>query len=160
MSVDIPQPFVLDGEIDVNADIEGGLDLGGKIELDTDLGGKLELDAAITIPTKYVIGIDQLPKIQLGLDPVELRPVDLSLRLKEIPSVRLHLPADFKVGLSLLGTELLTLRLCGKAQAITEDYIPNPCERRGTQSRQHRIVESNRIDLVDDAAGPEARGNG
>jgi hypothetical protein len=59
---------------------------------------------------------------------VEIKPVDLSLRLKEIPSVRVHLPADFRVGLSLLGMELLTVRLCGQAMAITEPYTPNPCE--------------------------------
>jgi hypothetical protein len=117
MSVNIPQPFVLDGGIDTQ--------LGGSV--DTHISGSL--DSHISgIPDHFTISIDQLPKIQLALDPVELKPLDLSLRLKEIPAVRVHLPADFRVGLSVLGMELLTLRLCGQAMAITEPYKPNPCE--------------------------------
>lgn len=85
------------------------------------------------IPDTFHINIDHLPKIQLGLDPVTLHldPVEFSLSIKEIPSVRGHLPADFSVGLSLLGMELLSVRLCGEAQIITEPYRPNPCERCG-----------------------------
>jgi hypothetical protein len=117
MSVNIPQPFALDGGIDTH--------LSGAV--DTRLSGSL--DSKISgIPDHFTISIDKLPKIQLALDPVELKPVDLSLRLKEIPSIRAHLPADFRVGLSLLGIELLTVRLCGQAMAITEPYKPNPCE--------------------------------
>src|SRR5258708_7466661 len=76
------------------------------------------------------IYVEKLPKIQLGIDPVTLTltPVDVNLRLKEFPSIRGHLPADFCVGLSFLGIELLSVRLCGEAQIITEPYVPNPCE--------------------------------
>ena len=67
------------------------------------------------------LSVDQIPKIQLGVDPVEIR-------LTEFPSIRGHLPADFCVGLSVMGMELMNLRLCGEAQIITEPYRPNPCE--------------------------------
>jgi hypothetical protein len=67
------------------------------------------------------LSIDNLPKIQLGFDPVEIK-------LTELPSIRGHLPADFCVGLSVMGMELMNLRLCGEAQIITEPYRPNPCE--------------------------------
>jgi hypothetical protein len=67
------------------------------------------------------LSVDQLPKIQLGFDPVEIR-------LTELPRIRGHLPADFCVGLSVLGIELMNLRLCGEAQIITEPFVPNPCE--------------------------------
>jgi hypothetical protein len=67
------------------------------------------------------LSIDQMPKIQLGFDPVEIR-------LTEFPRIRGHLPADFCVGLSVLGIELMNLRLCGEAQIITEPFVPNPCE--------------------------------
>ena len=85
------------------------------------------------IPDTFHINIDRLPKIQVGFDPITLRlePVELGLSIREIPSVRGHLPADFSVGLSLLGMELLCVRLCGEAQIITEPYRPNPCERCG-----------------------------
>jgi hypothetical protein len=52
----------------------------------------------------------------------------VEIRLTEIPSVRTHLPADFAVGFSFLGTEWGAIRLCGEAQIITEPYRPNPCE--------------------------------
>jgi hypothetical protein len=82
------------------------------------------------IPDEFTFHMDitKLPKIQIGLDPLEIKPLELSLRLKELPSIRGHLPADFSVGLSLLGLELMSLRLCGEAQIITEPYHPNPCE--------------------------------
>lgn len=83
------------------------------------------------IPSAYTVGItdlptlhlsvDDIPHIQVGLDPIELR-------LTEIPSVRTHLPADFAVGFSLWGMEIGSVRICGEAQVITEPYRPNPCE--------------------------------
>lgn len=82
------------------------------------------------------INIDKLPKILIGVDPVSLHldPIDFSMRIKEIPNVRMHLPANFGVGLSLLGMELLCVRLCGEAQVITEPYVPNQCERCGAKA--------------------------
>lgn len=76
----------------------------------------------ITELPEVKVGITQLPKIELGIDPLELR-------LTEFPSIRAHLPADFHVGVSFLGHELVGVRLCGEAQVITEPYVPNPCER-------------------------------
>jgi hypothetical protein len=92
------------------------------------------------IPDHYHINVDSLPKIQLGVDPLTINPVtinplDLTIAISKIPDVRTHLPADFTVGLSLLGIELLCLRLCGEAQMITEPYHPNPCERCGQPPR-------------------------
>jgi hypothetical protein len=72
------------------------------------------------------IGVDTLPKIQLGVDPVEL-----GVSIKEIPSIRGHLPADFTVGFSMMGIELFAIRLCGEAQMITEPFHANPCEHCG-----------------------------
>jgi hypothetical protein len=69
------------------------------------------------IPDRYTVGISSLP--------------DLNLRIKEIPSIRAHVPANFRLGISLLGVELAGLQLCGEAQIITEPYVPNPCERCG-----------------------------
>lgn len=94
------------------------------------LDGGSPLDVDLTIPTQFTIGISTLPKIQLGVDPL-----DLNIRLKELPSIRGHLPADFKICLALLGVELLTVRLCGEAQIITEPYVANPCEICGGQGR-------------------------
>jgi len=57
------------------------------------------------------------------------------VRLKEIPSIRTHVPALFTLGLSVLGYELLCAKLCGEAQVITEPYHPNPCEHCGQVPR-------------------------
>jgi hypothetical protein len=87
------------------------------------------------IPKPFVLEINEIPKIQLGIDevqlasdPLEIKPVDVSVRLKELPSIRIHLPADFKVGMAVLGLEFLSVRLCGEAQVITEPYERNPCD--------------------------------
>ncbi len=74
------------------------------------------------IPDTYSVGITSLP--------------DLNLRIKEIPSVRAHVPANFRVGLSFLGVELAAVHLCGEAQIITEPYNPNPCERCGPTAQR------------------------
>lgn len=134
MGVDVPDNYTI------------ALDVDGHMVV----SGDLDVDADIRIPTAYQIGmgIDRMPKIQLGLDPVELRPVDLSLRLKEIPPIRMHLPADFRVGLALFGRELLTIRLCGEAQMIAEEYHANPCEVCGGGERQATVsAVLNRLDL-------------
>jgi hypothetical protein len=117
MGVSVPQPF--------KTKISGSMGSVGPVSVSG-------------IPNTYYINIDKIPKIQLGVDPltinpikVTLDPIDLNLAIKEIPNVRGHLPADFSVGLSLLGIEILCMHLCGEAQVITEPYLPNPCERCG-----------------------------
>lgn len=87
------------------------------------------------IPDTFHIDVDKLPKIQLGVDPITINPVDVTIGISRIPDVRAHLPADFSVGLSLMGMELLCVRLCGEAQMITEPYRPNPCEVCGEPKR-------------------------
>lgn len=67
------------------------------------------------IPNSYTVAISSLP--------------DLNLRIREIPNIRAHIPANFRLGFSVLGVELAALNLCGEAQIITEPYAPNPCER-------------------------------
>ena len=96
-----------------------------------DLGLNIDVHG---IPTSYTFNANVSPlTLNLGpieVRPLELRPVDLSLRLKEIPSVRVHLPLDYRVALSVLGKELMCVRLCGQGQVITEPYVANPCEAR------------------------------
>lgn len=73
------------------------------------------------IPDSYTVAVSSLP--------------DLNLRIREIPSVRAHIPANFRLGFSVLGVELAALHLCGEAQVITEPFVPNPCERCGAPAR-------------------------
>jgi hypothetical protein len=118
MSVDIPQPFKTK--------------LVSPVTIDG-IPDTFHIDVThiptITLNVEHIPQIDfnivDIPKIQLGVDPVEIR-------LTELPSIRGHLPADFCIGLSVLGMELMNVRLCGEAQIITEPYVPNPCETCGT----------------------------
>lgn len=111
MSVKIPSSF--DFNLDTDVDLSGKMDLG--------LSG---------IPNEYGISIRELPTLNINLAPIEFKPIDFSVRIKEIPSIRAHLPLDYKLGFAFFGAEVASIRLCGQGQAITEPYVPNPCERR------------------------------
>ena len=115
MSVSIPSSF------------DFGVDLG----VDLDISG---------IPTSYSINANVAP-MSLNLGPIDIRPIDFSLRVKEIPAIRAHLPLDYRVGLTVLGAELVCVRLCGQGQVITEPYVANPCEARGSIQRQPGLQE-------------------
>lgn len=98
------------------------------LEVDLDHGGYLELKGSPTFVVDH-----RLPKITAALDPITLQPItinplDVSVRIKEFPSIRAHVPADFSVGLWAFGLPLVCVRLTGEAQVITEPYEPNPCE--------------------------------
>ena len=82
------------------------------------------------IPSNYTVGISALP--------------DVNVRIREIPSLRVHVPANFRLGFSVLGVELAALHLCGEAQIITEPYVPNPCEQCGPP----RQVPPSRTDVA------------
>jgi len=116
MGVEIPQPFV--------SKISGPI-------------GPVTIDG---IPDRFHIEIEELPKIQIGVDPITLNPVeatltltpiDVTMRIDRLPDIRAHLPADFTVGMNVLGLELMAIRMCGEAQMIMEPYEPGPCERVG-----------------------------
>ena len=124
MGVDIQQPFL------------------------TELLGPVGPVTVDGIPSTFHIDVDHLPdplpKLTLGIDPLTinpvtatltLTPVDLNLSIKELPETRTHLPAEFCVGITLLGIPLLSMRLCGEAQMISEAYRPNPCERCGSPAQ-------------------------
>lgn len=102
-------------------------------DLDVDLAGALALSG---IPAKYTFDVSNLPRIAIAADPITvnpltINPLDLSIYLKDFPSIRGHIPANFTVALSVLGVSVLRVQLCGEAQVITEPYVPNPCERCG-----------------------------
>lgn len=145
MGVDVPDDF------DVDLNLSGGATIDGDMSLDTSLRIRElpTIELRVRELPEVKIGVTELPKIQLGVDPV-----DLSFRIKEIPAIRAHLPANFKVGLSLLGNELLCINLCGEAQVITEDYKANPCEVCGPAGSANNAREitgnMNRIELVED----------
>jgi len=115
--------------------------MGASVDVDLSFDNDLGVDLS-GIPSSYSLNVTNIPKIQVGvdkltvgLDPITIEPLDVSVRLKEIPFIRTHVPALFTLGLSVLGYDLLCAKLCGEAQVITEPYHPNPCEHCGQVSR-------------------------
>jgi hypothetical protein len=118
-----------------------GANVSADVTFDNDLGVDIS-----GIPSTYTIDISNIPKIEIApdaitiepltIEPITIEPLDISLSIKEIPSIRAHIPALFTLGFSVLGYELFCARLCGEAQVITEPYHPNPCERCGQVALQ------------------------
>jgi hypothetical protein len=73
--------------------------MGVSIPSSFDFGIDLGLDIS-GIPTNYNIGITQLPKINLGMDikvdPLEIKPLDMSFEIKPLPPMRVWLPMDYR----------------------------------------------------------------
>ncbi|MBJ7471710.1 MAG: hypothetical protein JHD16_10435 [Solirubrobacteraceae bacterium] len=116
-------------------DIDVGLDDIRIKELPTITLGKITAGVDPITLNPLSIAITRIPKLAIGLDPIEIKPltvnlgpIELNLAIKEIPSVRVHLPVHLGLGLSLLGHEVLSARVAGEAQVITEPYEPNACE--------------------------------
>ena len=107
----------------------GGIPSNFTVDMSLHLVSPVELAG---IPSSYQLDITSLPKIQIGLDPITINPLNLSLQITQIPSIRAHVPANFVAGFSLFGFQLASIQLCGEAQVITEPYVPNLCEPCGT----------------------------
>jgi hypothetical protein len=107
----------------------GGIPSNYTVEMSLDLVSPVDLTG---IPSSYQLDITGLPKIQIGLDPITINPLDLSVQITQIPSIRAHVPANFAIGFSVFGFQLAAVHLCGEAQVITEPYVPNVCEPCGT----------------------------
>jgi hypothetical protein len=103
----------------------GGIPSNYTVEMSLDLVSPVDLTG---IPSSYQLDITNLPKIQIGLDPITINPLSLNLQITQIPSIRAHVPANFVAGFSLFGFQLASIQLCGEAQVITEPYVPNLCE--------------------------------
>ena len=109
--------------------------MGANVSADVTFDNDLGVDVS-GLPTTYTLDISNIPKIEIApdaitLEPITIEPLDISVSIKEIPSIRAHIPALFTLGFSVLGYELFCARLCGEAQVITEPYHPNPCEHCG-----------------------------
>jgi hypothetical protein len=95
------------------------------LDVDANLSGGLSINAG-------TVGVDikEIPKLSIGIDPLDIaiKPLEVWFGLKEVPRIRVHLPAYFSVCLSLFGREFMALKLCGEGQVITEPYVAGLCE--------------------------------
>lgn len=81
------------------------------------------------------IHVKELPTIKLEeikVNVTNIPPIkttsQVDLAIKEIPDTRVHLPANYHLGVSVLGICLLKVSLCGEGQIITEKYKPRRME--------------------------------
>jgi hypothetical protein len=120
------------------ADVSIDSNLSGTVG--SNISGSLGSVGPVTvagIPNEYTFHIKDLPKLEIApldstvrFEPVTLKidPIETSISIKEVPSLRTHLPANYTLALSLFGVEIAAIQLCGEGQIITEPYRPNPCE--------------------------------
>lgn len=94
--------------------------MGIPTHFDLDLSG---------IPSDFTLDVKHIPRI-------EIAPLEVSVAITRIPSIRTHIPSNYTVGLSVLGYELVAVRLCGETQLITEPFRPDPCEICGRVHRE------------------------
>jgi len=71
-----------------------------------------------TVTTSSSVAITEIPPIT----------TNLNIAVTEIPEQRIHYPAHYQLGFSLLGMEIWGLSLCGEAQVINEKYVPRRTE--------------------------------
>jgi len=71
-----------------------------------------------TVTTTSSIAITEIPPITSNLN----------IAVTQIPEQRVHYPAHYQLGFSLLGMEIWSLSLCGEAQVINEKYVPRRTE--------------------------------
>lgn len=133
--IEIPTSYTITSHVDSNGTafaIDADLDNIrikeiGKIEL-ADINFRLK-EIPPSIPKLTVdsnVAVTQLPPISTNIAVKELP--EIKVALTSIPDTRVHLPANFNVGLSVLGVCLVNLSLCGEAQIITEKYVPRRME--------------------------------
>jgi len=94
------------------------------------------LNSLPKIITTSDISVKEIPKIitssdissKVAITEIPTITTDLNVAITQIPEQRVHLPAHFQIGFSLLGVELWSLSLCGEAQVINEKYVPRRTE--------------------------------
>ena len=133
--IEIPTNYTITTHVDSN---------GTSFAVDADLDnirikeiGKIEL-ADINVRLKELP--PEIPKLTIdsNVAVTKLPPIDTNISVKELPEIkvaltsipdtRVHLPANFNVGVSVLGVCLFNVSLCGEAQVITEKYVPRRME--------------------------------
>lgn len=83
-----------------------------------------QVDFALKEIPKIEFGVTEMPRIEFALK--ELPPINVALT--DVPNIRAHIPAQYDLGLSIFGVEVLRLSLCGESQVITEKYVPRRAE--------------------------------
>lgn len=129
--IEIPSVYTITAHVDsngtafaVDADLDNiRIKEIGKIEL-ADINIRLKEIPKLTVDSN--VAVTELPPINTNIAVKELP--EIKVALTSIPDTRVHLPANFNVGLSVLGVCLVNLSLCGEAQIITEKYVPRRME--------------------------------
>ena len=139
----IPQDYTI--HLDTDPDIFSDIRIN-QIQLPI-----IKLEASTPNPIKTDSKIDG--KLNVGLDNIRIEKIPLiktdskvdakldvgldNIRVKELPVVhlrfgaepaRLHAPAHWDFGVSVLGLRLLSFDVCGESMVVIEDYKPHKTE--------------------------------
>jgi hypothetical protein len=110
--------------------------------LDVDLG--FTVGGTVGVNANATLNIPTLPKITIGLDPIqinplslEIKPLDINLAVTRLPLIdiqfgfrpmRFHFPMNMKLAICALGKEVLSFGTCGESMLVIEDYVPHQRE--------------------------------
>lgn len=83
-----------------------------------------QVDFALKEVPRIEFAVKEMPRIEFAVK--ELPPINIAVT--DVPSIRAHIPAQYDLGLSIFGFEVLRLSLCGESQVITEKYVPRRAE--------------------------------
>jgi hypothetical protein len=83
-----------------------------------------QINVGVKEMPRIEFAVKELPRIEFALK--ELPPINIALT--DVPDIRAHIPAQYDLGLSVFGIEILKLSLCGESQIITEKYEPRRAE--------------------------------
>jgi hypothetical protein len=84
----------------------------------------LKLEAAI----KEIPLIRTDNKIDAGLDNIQIKELPV-VRLKVgLDPTRVHMPGNWKFGVSVLGLPIVSFDVCGESMVVIEDYIRHKAE--------------------------------
>lgn len=138
MSVSVPQPFrtTVHTAQPFRAKVEGvptsfTIGISDLPSLDVSVEKIPVLHLSVDAIPPVHLSLDAIPPVHINIDtlpPIKVELAPLEIKLSEVPSTRVHIPADFAISLSLFGIDFGAVRLCGEAQVITEPYKPNACE--------------------------------
>lgn len=83
-----------------------------------------QVDFALKEVPRLEFAVKEMPRIEFAVKELPT----INIAVTDVPNIRAHIPAQYDLGLSVFGFEVLRLSLCGESQVITEKYVPRRAE--------------------------------
>jgi hypothetical protein len=76
----------------------------------------------------------------------------ITLKIADLPEQRIRRPYDRRIKLSVFGTELVELRMCGESEIVVEDLPVKPTMAWGAQKSNPHRSRIEPVDVQDDSS--------